>query len=291
MRSARPRASAGSWLRGLALATSCLGSLACRPKPTEPSKAQEKGPGPGTSINVIDLSERARALSQEMRGQRDAYEPYFSSRNASAGMHVIGPRHACALHIHRASHETTAIVTGSPEVSFAFARRDRVAARAGTYLPGTLVSSPPHCGHRWVNPSATATQANLVLSSPPFDGNQFVGPDDEQLRGGGEPRIYDPDAMLAALGPAVPFAGEKLPVLNGKLSSLLIRGETTLAPSGSARLLYTARGKATAHADREVQLRKHHLVLIPKGASVRLRAEQPTVMFLLDPDDGVSTSP
>lgn len=233
-------------------------------------------------IVVYDLAEHLARIEQALAHQSDVSETFFESATATVHMHVIGFEQSAPLHIHRRSHEVTAIVSGSPEVLQIHGRNGKHHRREGTYRPGVLVYSPPFCGHKWVNPAKDRMQGNLVFASPRFDGNLYVEQDDARLIQGGEPVIYEPDAELSVfLAGSLPYESKRLPMMDGKMTGLLIREHMRLDAVSGPSVIYVARGACTMEAGEEYALHEQHLLVLPPHTAVVFRAGHGTPVSMI----------
>ena len=223
----------------------------------------------------MDLAERLAEITKNRSHVADTSQGYVSTPLGSVHMHVVGFEQTVPLHIHRLTHEATLIVSGQAEVTQIFGREGQTARREGTYSPGTLIYSPPFCGHKWVNRAKTEMQANLVFAVPPFDGNFYVSEDDPRLLNGGEPFVYDPDeALKSILTDPGPRSPQRLPIMGGRMFSLLVPDHAYLEPDEQNIIVYVARGQGTLKSDREYEIRSRQLVAIRADSPVEIRARE-----------------
>lgn len=237
-----------------------------------------------TVADVIAMDLGARVEEIARAGWPDGSETYFASGGASVHMHLLGYGQMVPLHIHPAGEEATIIVTGAPEVVQVHGAPSGVPIRDDAVRrEGTLIYSPPSCGHKWVNHDREHMQGNLVFSVPQFPGNLYVEEDDPRLRGGGAPAVFTADALLDALPEGLAFDIVTLPIMNGRMRALVLRNEAEVPAAPGTRMLYVARGRAVLRAAGGAEIRARTLLELPPSLPVRIRALEPTVAFLFDP--------
>lgn len=234
------------------------------------------------AVIVADLAARVAEVARERPDKTDTSIRYFNSEDASVHLHVIGFGQSCPLHIHRQAHETTAVVTGNPEVTHVYRSGDATTTRASTPSPGTAIYSPPYAGHMWVNTSRDEAQGNLVIASPPFDGNLYVSEDDDRLLRGDAPAFFDPDAILQAYrAGGTRLHVERLPYMGGKLTGLVVGDRTELREDAGWTIFYVARGQGRLAADETYDLRAQCLAIVAPGIAVELEADADSPLVLL----------
>jgi hypothetical protein len=243
-------------------------------RPTDPAEPQ---------LKLVDVAARVAAIESKKSEQADASETYYAMPQGSVHMHLLGKQQSCPLHLHRVAHEVTVVVSGGPEVLQIYPEAGKLQRRAAPVEPGTLVYSPPFCGHQWRNRDPARMQANLVFSAPPFEGNFYVEADDPRLLKGGEPARFTPSELLARLRPGESSRLEPLPIMAGRFAALLVRSEAELPPTQGERVLYVALGRLSATSHGGVELGAQKLVIVPARSPFKLRARQPSVLFVFTP--------
>ena len=251
-------------------------------------------PSSHEAITILDMAERVVEITRTRPQASDTSETYFSSPQATVHMHVVGFEQTVPRHIHRETHEATVIVSGEPDVVQIFGRHGNVARLEGAYTAGSLIYSPPYCGHKWVNRANDAMQGNLVFAAPPFDGNFYVEEADPRMLEGGDPFVYDPDAALKSLAAeALPHSLELLPIMEGMMSSLLVRDHASFESDDGPIMAYVTRGEGTLDSDREYAIGSRDLIAIPPLSSVEIQAREgsPLAILLFRPFDGPVLAP
>jgi hypothetical protein len=113
-----------------------------------------------------------------------------------------------------------------------------------------VAASPAFCGHEFVNPSPDEMVGNLVFATPPFDAKLYIRADDSRQRKGSAPFRFDTEdewTEFAASADAQRLV--RLPMMQGRMSLLLVRREYTLSPASSGpTLLYVMRGAVDVKA-------------------------------------------
>jgi hypothetical protein len=214
----------------------------------------------------------------------DRSVPFWGSPRATVHMHLIGRGQICPLHLHPGPDEVTVIVGGEADTTHVFGVDGKAVTRTGRRAPGTVVRSPPFCGHEWAPADPDVVQGNLVFASPSFSGNYFTKPDDPRLLEGAEPFIYQPDEDLAALAQAPePRRVKEVPGMGGGMSVLLVKGASTIEASPAGPVVgYVLRGKgALDDGDRVPLHERMFIVLRGKKASVPVRAEPGSPLAIL----------
>jgi mannose-6-phosphate isomerase-like protein (cupin superfamily) len=241
---------------------------------------------------------RFAEIQRTSASMSDISETYFYSDSASVHMHVMGFEQTCPLHIHRKTAEATVVVAGQAEVTQIHGRDKSLRTVHGTYGPGTVVVSPPFCGHEFRNRDPRMMLGNLVIAAPPFDGNFYLGREDPRMHQGGAPYHYRPEDDLAAFGRGdEPARLVVLPVLDGLLSSLLVRRDFSLDSTGDPTrptLLYVTSGEG--HLDiggRRLGLRPRNLVTVRSAGRVVVRAapNQVVAILVIRPETRPAPSP
>ncbi len=240
-----------------------------QPAPAAPA------PEPEPAVRVLNLAQRVAAIQAQHPGASDRSETYFRSAEATVHMHVIGFQQTCPLHIHRVTEEATVIVSGAPQVRQLHGAEGQLVQLQRSPSVGTLLYAPPFCGHEWINGSADQMQGNLVFASPPFDGNFYLARDDPRQLKGGQPWQQDPDSSLASFlsSSSAPYALEVLPIMQGQISSLLVRGRISLPPSAQASIVYVQRGAGSLQADETYPVQASSLALIEPRRMAELVAQ------------------
>lgn len=248
-----------------------------------PPAGQPAGvPQGGSVVEVLDVAARVAEITSTRPDSTDTSETYFSSAVGTVHLHVVGFEQTVPLHIHRKTHEATVIVTGEPEVTQIFGRDGHAARIEGVRGPGTLIYSPPYTGHKWVNRAMDAMQGNLVFAAPAFTGNFYVEENDPRMLEGGEPFIYDPDDALEKFLADVKTHGlEPLPVMDGQLSSLLVRDRAVFDPGAGPVMAFVTRGEGTLHANGAYPIRSGRLVSIPPHTPVEIEAGESSPLAIL----------
>ncbi|MDX1389467.1 MAG: cupin domain-containing protein [Acidobacteriota bacterium] len=248
----------------------------------------------GETVQVLDLAERVAEIETTRPEFHDSSQTFFSSAQGTVHMHVLGFEQRVPLHIHPETHEVSVIVTGEPAVLQIYGRDGAVARLEGVYGPGTAIYSPPLCGHAWVNDSTDMMIGNLVFSAPSFVGNLYIEEDDPRLLEGGEPFVYDPDAALERLlAGSESFSLETLPVMDGQLSSLLVRDGALFESGSGPAMAYVTRGEGTLVSGGEVAIWSRQLISIPPSTTVEIEAREgsPLAILVFKPFEGPVASP
>ncbi len=234
-------------------------------------------------VTISDLSGRLAEIERDFPDAPDSSVTFFNSPRASVHMHVMGREQICPLHLHRASFEATAIVSSVAHVTNVFGKDGALVTRTADYAPGAVISSPPECGHEWVNPSKQHKLGNLVFAAPAFDLNQYVRKDDPRMLKGAEPLFYEPTADLDALANgAEPSRLRKLDLMDGRMSALVVKttARIEVAP-GRPIVAYVLRGQGWLDGAEPHAIKATTLAVIDHG-SIGVRAEQPTALLLFD---------
>lgn len=232
-------------------------------------------------IELLDLTRQLEELGERFPHHAEIAERYHRTPTTTVHMHVMAPRQRCPLHIHERAEEVTVIVDGEAEVRHVSSGGGRSAPRR--YGPGTVIGSPPGCGHEWVNPSADTRLGNLVIQSPPFRGNFFVSDDDDRIRKDALPVIFDPSKALDELrASSQDTRSEALPTMNGRLSILLVRTSATIHKALDETVVaYVLSGEGHLVADRTYAVRQRQLAKIRGTDSVEVRARPIGLALLL----------
>jgi hypothetical protein len=256
------------------------------PRAAPPPEAQEP------DIDVTDVGARLAEIARQYPDRSDYSETYYGSAAASVHMHVMGDEQTSPLHIHRKANEATVIVDGVAEVTHVFGKDGALVTRQGRFPPGSLIASPPFCGHRWFNPSKTQKLGNLVFTLPRFDGNLYVQPDDARLQKGGEPFLYDPARDLEEIAAgAEPNKRRALPILGGRMSVLAIKSTARIEhPAGKPVVTYVLRGAGVLDNGHAYPVKERHLAVINRGPAVTARAEGgPMALLVFEPESPPKT--
>jgi len=234
-------------------------------------------------VEVFDVKARFEAISRERSEAADFSQTYFVSSTATVHMHVMGRGQACPLHIHRKTHEATVIVSGQAAVQQRWGERGAFAERQGTHVPGELIASPPLTGHAWFNRDEERMLGNLVFATPPFDGNLYVTPENPRMLQGSAPFVFQPtEALKAFTAGTEPAHEEPLPALQGRMTSVLLKGTYALEATHQApALLYVAEGTGTLEAQKSNPLQPGQLWVLRRA--VQLRAQSPLALYLFRP--------
>ena len=226
-----------------------------------------------TKPEVVDLADNVDYINRNLSANSDISHTFYSTGTASVHMHALGLQQMCPLHIHQNSKEATVIVSGHPEVELVFNRNGTLTRERHTYGAGTLIYSPPLCGHEWINTSAKEMQANLVFTAPPFGGNFYVPENDPRLNQAEAPVVVDPDdALRSFLSRSKPSEVVDPGIMGGLMSLLLVRDVLHLDADPSERLMYVVRGAGVLEAGRRIALREKLLLLIPSNCALDLKA-------------------
>jgi hypothetical protein len=234
-------------------------------------------------VEVFDVKARFEAISRERSEVADFSQTYFVSDTATVHMHVMGRGQACPLHIHRKTHEATVIVAGQAEIHQRWGEGGAFTERQDTHAPGELIASPPLTGHAWFNRDEERMLGNLVFATPPFDGNLYVTPDNPRMLQGTAPSVFQPaEALKAFTAGTDPAREEPLPALQGRLTSLLLKGSYALEATHQApAVLYVADGAGTLEARKSNPLQPGQLWVLRRA--VQLRAQAPLALYLFRP--------
>jgi hypothetical protein len=234
-------------------------------------------------VEVFDVKARFEAISRERSEVADFSQTYFVSDTATVHMHVMGRGQSCPLHIHRKTHEATVIVAGQAEVHQRWGEGGTFTERQGPHVPGELIASPPLTGHAWFNRDEERMLGNLVFATPPFDGNLYVTPENPRMLQGTAPFVFQPaEALQAFTAGTEPLREEPLPALQGRMTSLLLKGTHALEATRQAPVvLYVATGTGTLEARKSNPLQPGQLWVLRRP--VQLRAQAPLAMYLFRP--------
>jgi uncharacterized RmlC-like cupin family protein len=234
-------------------------------------------------VEVFDLRARFEAISREHSGAADFSQTYFLSDSATVHMHVMGLGQICPLHLHRKTHEATVIVAGQAEVHHRWGERGSLTEHRGTYSPGELIASSPLTGHAWFNRSEAQMLGNLVFASPPFDGNLYVEPQNPRMLAGSAPFTFTPTQALRDFSQdQSAVREERLAVLQGRMSSVLVKGDYALVATRQAPvILYVAEGTGTLEARKSNPVLPGQLWVLRRG--VHLQAATPLALYLFRP--------
>ncbi len=234
-------------------------------------------------VEVFDVQARFEAISRERSEVADFSQTYFVSDTATVHMHVMGRGQSCPLHIHRRTHEATVIIAGQAEVQLRWGEGGAFTERQGTHGPGELIASPPMTGHAWFNRDEERMLGNLVFATPPFDGNLYVTPDNPRMLQGTAPFVFQPARPLEAFTAGTePVREEPLPTLQGRMTSLLLKGTYALEATHQApALLYVVAGTGTLEARKGNPLQPGQLWVLRRA--VQLRAQAPLALYLFRP--------
>jgi len=226
-----------------------------------------------TATEAVNVADNVDYINRHLSTKSDISHTFYSTKAVSVHLHVLGLEQMVPLHIHPTSSEATVIVSGRPEVESVFWRNGAPAREKQVYGAGTLIYSPPFCGHAWVNTSAKEMQANLVFTVPPFAGNFYVQENDPRLKQAGAPVVVDPDeALQSFLSHAKPYEVIDRGIMNGMMSLLLVKEGLHLDAEPSERVLYVVRGSGVLEADRKLELREKLLLLIPSNRAMDITA-------------------
>ena len=250
------------------------------PPPPAPAPVPPSGP----RIRVIDLDRQILAANEEFASMADFVETLFSGSVGTVHTHALGHGQRVPMHIHKQSDEAVVILSGAPEVKQIYGNESGAFAnRSTTPALGTVVYSPPWCGHAWLNPNAETMQANLVLAAPPFEGNFYVADDDERMRRGKEPHSYSiTDDLKAFEATKAPSSLRDLPFMPGTLKTLFVRTEHALGKDAeSATVMLVVSGEGQFQRKDVIALRKNHLMIVPVGWEGSLQAKAGATLALL----------
>ena len=240
------------------------------PVPEVTPTTEAPSPSEGRSdISIVDLKMVAQQLSDGNPGSTDEAKTFYSSRLASAHMHLIGTGQMCPLHIHRTTDEVTIIITGDPTVSHAWGEGSTASDKMP---PHTLVMSPPFTGHEWYNDTG-APQANLVIGFPAFDGNLYLRPDDDRMREGKPPVVYSVSDELDEFEAGdAPVDEHTFNFMEGRFKRVLVREEWSVEPSDQHMIIYVASGKGELNVPTNAPLYPGILAVmrLKDGASLRV---------------------
>jgi hypothetical protein len=235
---------------------------------------------------VFDVGADFAQMAQNRRFS-DQSTAYFGNEQTTVHMHVMGMEQTCPLHLHRDSHEVTAIVVGTARVTQIFGSDGGLEKVEGAYPPGSVVASPPFCGHEWYNPDTEHMLGNLVFSRPSFDGNFYLHPTDPRLLKGGAPFHAQAQAALERLAHSGQSSLlEPLPVMDGHMAILALQGESTLAAVKGSQVIYTLAGEGVIQVGRrKLPLRETYLAVSAAEHAVRLQADSghPLALLIFDP--------
>jgi mannose-6-phosphate isomerase-like protein (cupin superfamily) len=241
------------------------------------------------ALEVIDVAQRAQEAKRALAAAAysDTVVWFYKSDSGTAHMHMLSGHQTCPLHVHRRSHEATLILSGTAEVTHVFG--DALTRRSMQATAGSLVATPPFCGHAWHNTDAADVQANLVFESPAFDGNLYVADSDPIMKPGAAPFVDDVPAALAAFVTSSEEVREvAVPAPPSPLSEVFVRHEVRLLKEPSRTLLlYVVAGAASVREDSAssptAEVRARHLVLAREGSAVVVRATEPTALLVFRP--------
>lgn len=238
---------------------------------------------PPETLQVIDMAARLKKISGTNADAPDLSQTFFSSPAATVHMHVMGPGQICPLHIHRKGDEVTVIVGGAADVTQIHG--PDLARETGVVTAGGAVASPRLCGHEFVNTSGTEALGNLVFSLPPFDYNLYVRPDDARQRQGGAPLRVDLPAELTTFRQGTePHRLTPLPVMGGRMATLLLRGSYDLEPTGGPVLLYVAAGTVDVRSgDTAGPVTERTLARLTPSGTVHLNAPAGAALLVFQP--------
>jgi hypothetical protein len=237
-------------------------------------------------VRIIDLGAEIAEIARTRSDVSDLARWYGVTGAATVHMHLLGPHQIVPLHIHRKSNEATFIVSGSAEVTHVFGAGG--SERKTTHAtPGTLVASPPLCGHAWKNvDSGGGAQANLVFEVPPFDGNLYLDDSDLARANGPAPAVYDVPAELAEFARSSDrVRSVPLPLPEGRLAELFVRSEATLPVDPDRTLvLYVAGGEGEIESPpMRARVAPMSLVLVAGPRSVTLHPATPMAVLVFRP--------
>jgi mannose-6-phosphate isomerase-like protein (cupin superfamily) len=236
-------------------------------------------------VEMFDVPARFEAMARERPEAADQSETFFFSETATVHMHVMGFGQTCPMHLHRKTHEVTVIVSGRADVRQVWGEGGAPAERSGTHGPGELIASPPYTGHAWFNRDEERMLGNLVFATPPFQGNLYVREDDRRLAQGAPPFVHVARPALAAFAAdAAPSREEPLPVLEGRMSSLLLKASHRL--EGTRRqplVVYVLEGQGALEVTRRTPMRPGQLWVLRRGASVHADAGAPLALYVFRP--------
>lgn len=252
-----------------------LAARVARSRAATPASGPTPPAGDAPEITLVVVGERLATIERQNSTQSDISETYFGDSTSSMHMHVMGFAQTCPLHLHRTTEEATIIVGGVAEVTQTWGAAGALTTRQGRYTAGALVRSPAFCGHEFRNPSDEHMLGNLVIAAPPFDGNFYVRPEDPRMLRGAEPFNLDLAAAHARFASgAGPTERVVLPILQGRLSSLLLRGEVALASDvAHPALVYVVAGAGDVRVGgHEAPLGATHLVTLRARRPATLRA-------------------
>lgn len=246
------------------------------------AKAAAPPPDAPPPTKVMNLNEHMNTFEQFRWEHTDSTNDYYDSEFGSIHLHLIGRAQRSPLHIHRRTAEATAIITGEPTVTQRFRAQGRVRTRRAQYGAGTVVASPPHCGHEWANDSPNELQANLVFASPPFDGNLYIEGDDPRLAEGSVPEVLVPDDIDEMLkSQTEPVRQRRFGFMNDKMFVVTAKGTGTLGPFPGASFLYVSRGRGTVKAAAPEVIEENYLVSISPRTKVELAPDDGAFLLMI----------
>jgi hypothetical protein len=256
---------------------------------------------PFHTLQPLDVDVGTADVGAVFDGIRDSHPTFtdrsvqfFSSREASVHMHLIGPGQTCPLHIHPGPDEVTVIVGGDANVTHVHGVDGKAVTQTGRRSPGMLVRSPAYCGHEWVPASPGAVQGNLVFASPLFQGNYYLKPDDPRLLQGSEPFFYEPAADLEALTRGSEARVVRpIPGMNGRMSVLLIKGDATIEAASTGPVVgYVLAGSGALDDGHRLSLRERtFLTLRGKKTSVPVHADPGHPLAILRLETALARAP
>lgn len=250
---------------------------------------RERGAAAPRGIEVIDVAARIANARRDRRDFADTVNWFFVSETGTAHLHVLTVHQTCPLHVHRKSYEATLILSGTADVTHVFGEEGDLTTRTTHAGPGSLIATPPFCGHAWKNAETDDMQANLVFESPRFDGNLYVAPSDPMMKSGARPSLHDVPGELAAFAASgEAFREIELPLPGKPLTEVFMRGETTfpMAPS-RALILFVVAGGAMLQSDSDpstdVPLPAQNLAIAHEGRALTVRTTAPTALLVFRP--------
>ena len=240
-------------------------------------------------IEVIDVAAQVADARRTRRNFADTVNWFYVSETGTAHLHVLTVHQTCPLHIHRNSYEATLILSGGAEVTHVFGDGGELMQTTTHLGPGSVVATPPLCGHAWKNAEPDDMQANLVFESPRFDGNLYVASTDPIMKPGARPSLHDLPRELAAFVTSGETLREvDLPLPGRVLTEVFVRGETSLpVVSGRTLLVYVVAGGGTLEDESDpsshVPLRAQSIAIAHDGRPVTVRTSEPTALLVFRP--------
>lgn len=245
---------------------------------------------PPPAIQVIDLESKLEERTRAITDALDTSVTYLNNRFGSVRAELVSYRQIRPLHFHRAAHEAGILVQGNATMTASPAGQQPMS-------PTKLYITPPYSGHAWENPSSDEMAIILFFSTPPnhrpVDDDFFVTPKDPRLRLGNGSTSYDFKDALEQLGKAGGAASrESLPLLNDKLSSLLVGTTAELTAPRAGTLVYVVQGSGNLSADgTDHAIKSGNMVFVRPETMLTVAANEgsPLGLLLFEPsNDGAS---